>query len=422
MMYRNRVLGMLVLLSVVTYLDRVCISVAGPRMQEDLNISPTGWGWVVGAFTLAYALFEIPTGSMGDRIGPRRVLTRIVIWWSVFTSFTGAVSNFFVMLGVRFLFGAGEAGAYPNSSCAISRWFPVKERGRAHGYIWMASRLGGAIAPLLVVPIQIRFGWRASFWVFGIFGVIWAAVWYVWFRDSPREKPQVTAEELAVIGPPQNGPHVDMPWGIALRSTNLWKIMVMYHLYCWGSYFYLAWLPTYLQRGRGLSEEAMKYAATLPFILGALANLGGGYLSDWLTTRYGLKFGRRAIGFGGLFLAGCCLMVAALTPSNLAAVIFLAVGYGCQDAMLPTAWAVCLDVGKRHAGAVTGSMNMAGQFGSFTSSVAFGYIVEAYHSYNAPLVPMAICLVLSALMFLKVDPTRAIIPEDEAGKPAVSLV
>jgi MFS family permease len=381
---------MLVLLSVITYLDRVCISLAGPRMQRDLGITPSGWGWVLGAFVAAYALFEIPTGSMGDRIGARSVLTRVV----------------------GFLFGAGEAGAYPNSSCAISRWFPMAERARAHGFVWMASRVGGAVAPLLVVPIQMRFGWRASFWLFGVFGLVWAVVWYRWFRDDPREKPQVTTEELAEIGPPRAGGHTGMPWRRALASGNLWKIMVMYHLYCWGSCFYLTWLPSYLQLGRGFSEATMKYMATLPFILGAMANLGGGFLSDWLSRRYGLKIGRRSVGATGLFLAGCGLLGAALIESKLAAVLFLAVGYGCQDAFLPTSWALCLDVGKRYAGAITGSMNMAGQVGAFACTVAFGHIVEHFHSYNAPLFPMAVAMAISAAMFLWIDPTEPIVAEE----------
>src|SRR6266540_3687468 len=168
MKHQHRVLGLLALLSVITYLDRVCIAVAGPRMQDALHISPQAWGWVTSVFFLSYSAFEIPTGALGDRIGARKVLTRIVLWWSAFTSLTGLAWSYWVLLPIRFLFGAGEAGAYPNSSCSISRWFPTVERARAHGLVWMASRIGGAISPFLVVPIQQRWGWRASFFCFGI--------------------------------------------------------------------------------------------------------------------------------------------------------------------------------------------------------------------------------------------------------------
>src|SRR5271170_2115098 len=164
---RHRVVGLLVLLFGITYLDRVCISVAGPRMQEDLHIGSIGWGWVTGVFSISYCLFEVPTGILGDRIGPRRVLTRIVMWWSAFTALTGAVTSYFPLLITRFLFGAGEAGAFPNASVVVARWFPVHERGRALGITLMAGQLGGAFAPLLVVPIQVHYGWRASFYVFG---------------------------------------------------------------------------------------------------------------------------------------------------------------------------------------------------------------------------------------------------------------
>ena len=196
MKVRHQVLALLFLLSIITYIDRVCIAIAGPRMQEDLGIRPDQWGWVVGVFAIAYAAFEIPSGAMGDRIGPRKVLTRIVLWWSAFTSLTGFAWSYLVLLPIRFLFGAGEAGAYPNSSCSIARWFPTVERARAHGLVWMASRIGGALSPFLVIPIQMAYGWRVSFFVFGFLGVLWAIVWYRWYRDHPTEKPGVTREEL----------------------------------------------------------------------------------------------------------------------------------------------------------------------------------------------------------------------------------
>src|SRR3954452_24940896 len=221
--YRYRVLALLFFLVMIMFLDRLCIAVSGPRIQQELNIPPSQWGWVIGVFTVSYALFEIPSGALADRIGPRRVLTRIVLWWSAFTTLTGFVSNYVILLFVRFAFGAGEAGAYPNSSSSISRWFPVAERGRAHGTVWMASRIGGALTPLLVYPILLAFGWRTCFFLFGFVGVIWAAVWYWWYRDLPVEKAGVTAEELAEIGEPPRRAHEGLPWGIALRSWNLWK-------------------------------------------------------------------------------------------------------------------------------------------------------------------------------------------------------
>ena len=166
--HQNRVLGLLALLSIITYLDRVCIAVAGPRMQDDLHISPEAWGWVTGIFAISYGAFAIPIGALGDRFGPRRVLTGIVLWWSAFTSLTGPVSNYYLLLLARFCFGMGQVGAYPNIATVIVRWIPAGRAAGAWGIVWMASQIGGAISPLLVLPIQTHFGWRASFYIFGI--------------------------------------------------------------------------------------------------------------------------------------------------------------------------------------------------------------------------------------------------------------
>ncbi len=428
MKYRHRVLGLLLLLSVITYIDRVCISVAGPRMQSDLNISPEQWGWVVGLFAIAYAAFEVPSGSMGDSLGPRRVLTRIVIWWSFFTTLTGVAWNFLVLLPIRFFFGMGEAGAYPNSSSAIAKWFPVGERARAHGMVWMASRVGGAVSPLLVIPIQRNFGWRASFFCFGFLGIIWAVVWYRWYRDFPSQMPEVSAAELAEIGESVPNKH-GIPWSQALRSRNLWAIMAMYFSYCWGSYFFLSWLHTYLAKGRGFTEQA-QLLSTLPFILGGIANLAGGFASDAMVRRYGIKWGRRSVAMFGLLAAALFTVATLLSDNQYLALVFLALSYAGSDFMLPTAWSVCLDVGKKYAGTVTGIMNTAGQIGSFLSSVAFGYFVTYSDKllpaighpvrdglrdfrYDVPLVPMTVMLAVSALLWLLIDPSEQLIHEDD---------
>jgi ACS family glucarate transporter-like MFS transporter len=413
MRYRRRVLGMLFLLSIITYIDRVCISVAGDDMMKSLGMSERQWGWVVGVFAIAYAVFEIPSGSMGDRTGPRKVLTRIVLWWSIFTSLTGAVWGFTQLLVVRFLFGAGEAGAYPNSSSSISRWFPVAERARAHGIVWMASRVGGALSPLLVIPIQRHFGWRASFFTFGIFGAIWAAVWYWWYRDTPAEKPGVTGQEILEIQQGQGSAGRErhsLPWRTVLKRGNFWLILLMYHTYCWGSYFFVSWLHNFLVRGRAFTKAEIQDWAPLPFIFGGIATICGGLLSDYLVKKIGLKWGRRVVGATGLSASALFMLLTMLTHHKIASVVLLSFAYAGSDFMLPVAWAVCLDVGRKYAGAVTGSMNMAGQAGSFLSSVAFGYLITAFGTYDAVLPPMAGMLVLSAVLFLSIDPTRDLVP------------
>ena len=416
MHYRHRVLTLLFLLSMVTYLDRVCIAVAGPEMQKDLGLTPSQWGWVVGIFALSYAIFEIPSGALGDRIGPRRVLTRIVIWWSAFTSITGLVSNYYALLAARFAFGMGEAGAFPNASSSISRWFPLAERARAHGTVWMASRIGGALTPLLVVPIVAAYGWRMAFYLFGIIGVVWAAAWYWWYRDYPTEMAGVTPEELAHIGEGSaRAAHSALPWAQVVKSPNFWAILLMYHAYCWGSYFYVSWMPTYLRLGRGFTADEMKIYAMLPFIAGAVGNLTGGALSDLLVRRVGLRIGRRTVAARGLAASALCLFGTAVVDDRLVAVGLLTLGYFSMDCMLPVSWAVCVDVGRRHAGAVTGAMNTAGQLGSFLSSVAFGALVDAFGGrYDVPLVLFSACLLASALIFLRIDASRPLIADTNA--------
>jgi MFS transporter, ACS family, glucarate transporter len=411
--YRNRVLGLLVSLLIITYLDRVCISVAGPRIQEALHIGPVGWGWVAGVFTVAYAAFEIPSGVLGDRIGPRRVLTRIVLWWSAFTSLTGLVTGFYPLLLTRFLFGMGEAGAYPNASVAVSRWFPSHERGRAFGIILMAAQVGGALAPLLVVPIQLHYGWRASFYVFGILGVAWSAIWYRWFRDSPTEKAGVSAAELGEIGGATAKAHHRLPWGIALRSRNFWVTMCVAFCYVYTFYFFQSWFHTYLVKGRGYSENSL-LLSSLPYFVAAIANCGGGLASHALVERVGLTWGRRSIGLVGLGIAAPCAVAVMFTHQWLAVLILLSLCYGGITFQQPIMFAVCLDIGGEFAGAMVGAMNTASQIGSFASSLIFGYLVGRYGSYDLPFIPMAALLLIGCCLWLEVDPCKRLTPVGQA--------
>ncbi len=403
---RRTVVGLLILLFAITYLDRVCISVAGPRMQEELGISPVGWGWVTGIFTFAYCVFEIPTGAMGDRLGPRLVLTRIVVWWSIFTALTGSVTSFYPLLVIRFLFGAGEAGAFPNASIVVSRWFPPTQRATISGVNLMASQVGGAIAPLLIVPIQIRYGWRMAFFVFGAVGLVWAAVWYAWFRDSPAEK-RGTAPASAAAATPASAPappadHHAFPWAVAARSPTIWAIIAVAFCYIYVYNFFQTWFHTFLIRGRGFSEAGLLLSA-LPFVLAAFSNLAGGAASDALVRRFGAKRGRGLIGSAALAAAAFFTIAAMLTEHQVLTVVFLACTYGAITFQQSGVFGVCLDIGGRRAGAMVGLMNMVAQVGGLLGSVLYGYIVDRTGSYDAPFVPMAAVLFVGALCWLKVD-------------------
>src|SRR5260370_1972560 len=301
---RHAVLCSLSTLAVITYLDRLCISIAGPRMQLEGGYTPEQWGWIVGIFALSYGGLEIPAGGLGDRFGQRAVITRIVLWWSVFTALTGRVYGLAVVLAVRLLFGAGEAGAFPNMSGVISRWYPAGERARAQGVLWGSSRLGGVLAPLVVVPMMVKLGWRPTFWILGAIGIAWAATWRTCYRDPPQN--------------PHAG-HAGVPGKKLFRSRQLWRIMLMYSLYGCGSYVYFSWLHTYLVKGRGLTEKEMGIFSTLPFILGACSNLAGGFLSHHLARRWGLRNGRRVVSAIALGAASLYVLGTALTSGKIKA-------------------------------------------------------------------------------------------------------
>lgn len=412
---RNRygVVGLLILLFTITYLDRVCISVAGPRMQGDLNIDPVHWGWVTGIFTLSYGLFEIPSGALGDRLGPRRVLTRIVVWWSAFTAMTGAATSYYPLLAIRFLFGAGEAGAFPTASVVVARWFPPTQRATLSGVNLMAGQIGGALAPLLVVPIQQRYGWRMSFFVFGALGIVWSAVWYLWFRDSPAEKDGLPPPEHSASAP-SHGHH--FPWREAFRSPSVLAILGTALCYVYVYNFFQTWFHTFLVKGRGFSEGSL-VLSSVPYIVAICANLGGGAASDALVRRMGLTKGRRAIGVTALTCAGIFALAAMFTKQQIPTVVLLSLVYGAITFQQPGVFGACMDIGKKHAGAMVGMMNTSAQFGGLLGAVLYGYIVEHFNSYDAPFLPMAALLFLGALLWLKIDAATDLLPQPQSVAP-----
>lgn len=389
------VLIILSVLSVITFLDRNAISLAGQRITAELGLTEGQFGWILGAFTISYGLFEIPTGLLGDRYGAKRILTRVVLWWSLFTVLTGFAAGFASLFLVRFLFGAGEAGAYPNTAIAIRQWFPEIERGRAQAVIWMASRVGGAIAPFLVIPLQMQFGWRAAFYFLGALGIAWVGAWWFWYK---KPGPEQVMPELVTI-------KSETSVATWLRNGNFWRLMLMYYCYASGVFFFISWLPKYLQNGRGIPEDQLAYSASLPFILAAIGCLIGGSVSDFLVSKIGLNWGRRLVPMAGLALSGTSMLAAALTPGNSLAIIFLALGLAFMDVTAPVSWAVATDLGGKDSGAVTGAMNTAGLLGGTVTSLGIGYLVTSFHGYTIPVVILG-CLLLTGSvvwLFIKVE-------------------
>ena len=271
---RHWVMVFAVALAVITYIDRVAISWAAPYIQHDLSLDSAQMGWVFAAFTWAYAIFEIPGGFLGDWIGPRKVLIRVVLWWSFFTAATGWARGLTTLTVTRFLFGAGEAGCFPNITKIFSVWLPAKEKARAQGIVWMAARWGGAFTPPLVSFVVLQVGWRHAFELFGLIGPVWAILFYLWFRDNPMDHPGLNQAERDLVSASSKlaAGHADVPWLRLLKSGRVWLLCWQYFCLTYGWYFYITWLPTYLRNGRHLEIASSAMLSMLPLFLGGLAN------------------------------------------------------------------------------------------------------------------------------------------------------
>ena len=396
----------------ITFLDRIAISSASSNIMEDLHLSTVQWGWILGMFTLAYASFEIPTGFLGDKLGGKKILIRVVIWWSVFTVLTGFANGFIMLLAVRFLFGVGEAGAYPNTSILLSKWFPVLERGRAQAIIWGASRLGAALAPIIVIPIQQKYSWHSSFWVLGLVGIVWAIIFFYWQKEDPAQSNTISDIELKFIQDnrdlPLENDHQYTSFWSGFKSKNLWYLLGMYVCYAVGAYFFQSWFHTYLQKGRHIPPAQLIWASSLPYVLAAIGCFTGGWLSDMACVKWGKKWGRRIVPMIGLFVAGLCIMGAALVNDNLTAIIALGLGMAFMDLTAPVAWAVAMDMGGSRSGTVSGSMNSAGLMGAYLSTVFFGYLASTY-GYYLPILYIGIIVLLGAFIWFKIDATQKIV-------------
>lgn len=372
------VLGVLCLLSAILYLDRICMSAALDPIQRDLKLTNTESSYVLMAFTLAYGVFEVPTGRWGDRIGGRRVLTRISLWWSAFTALTGACTGLWTLVTVRFLFGAGEAGAFPNVARVLSRWFPDEERGRAQGVLLAASSVGGAVAPFFAAVLISRLGWRLTFAAFGSLGALWAAGFWWWFRDDPAAHPTVNAAELALIGNRGTSGHVHaaIPWPAVVRNPSIWTLGVIMTLASFNSYIYFSWFPKYLKEARQIEPTDAGLMASIVLGAAAVGTLVGGMAVDRVLQRGGGLKTQRFLG-GAAFFAAAALLGGALSQRDpWFAVILTALSCLAAQATQPLWWSCAIAVSGRHVGALFGLMNMMGVFGAMSSQFLVGAIAD----------------------------------------------
>lgn len=414
---RHRVLALTVLLAFITYLDRVCISVTAPQIMRELSLTSFQMSVVFSAFTAAYALFEVPTGWWADRVGTRRVLTRIVVWWSVFTGLTATAWSYPSLLTLRFLFGIGEAGAWPNVAKTFSSWFPRRERGTAQGIFFMGAHLGGGITPLLVTFLLAWLPWRLVFVVFACIGLSWAVVWHWWYRNSPREHPQVSDAEALLIESDSAPPHAagGSIVGTALRHPSVWFLCLMYFTQTYGFYFYVTWYPTYLTNRGALQGLSLSLLAGAPLLFSVAGDLLGGIATDRLSRRLGLRLGRCLVGGFSLLLASAFLATGAVlnmhSPSNaLLSGILLGFAGLFSNFLLGAAWASCTDLAGSRAGTVSALMNTAGQLGGILSPLAYSQLTRTPGSDNHPLFVIAALYLVGAACWIFVHPERPLAP------------
>ena len=376
---RYILVGAMFILSLLLYIDRVCISVAKDAIGTDLGLSDKAMGWVLSAFALGYALFQVPSGMLADRFGPRVVLSAIVSIWSMFTAFTGMVWNLVSLIIIRFLFGAGEAGAFPSMSRVIFSWIPLKERGLVLGLNFSGSRLGAAFALPFVAWLITSFGWRISFFILGAIGIGYAFLWWIGFRNLPEEHPNLSdLEKEEIIAGRQAADEQTLekiPLKTLFRSNNMRIAVVQYFCSNFTFFFALTWLFPYLKETYALNTMEAGWYTIAPFIAGALGNWIAGILVDNIYAKGNWNRSRSLPAMIGFGLAAIGLIGSIFMASPLTAVLMLSLAILGADMTLSPSWSLCVDIGKRNSGTVSGTMNMAGNIGSFLTALAFPYLM-----------------------------------------------
>jgi len=413
--YRYRVLIFLFFLMFITYLDRISIGFVSNQIKTEFGLSYTQWGWVAAAFSLAYALFEIPSGIWGDYIGQRATFIRIVLWWSLFTAFTGLASGFLSLLVIRFLFGMGEAGAFPNSAAVISRWFPAQETSRGISIAWSGMNVGAAVAPFIVIGIAETYGWRSTFFVNGLVGIAWVLVCVFWFKNNPSEMKRISEEEKTFIE--TNRRYSDhkqkYPWKKILKNRSLLALLVAFSTSQCANYFFLAWGQIYLRDEKHFSGNEIKWTYFVAYILAALACFFSGHLCDWLIKTKGIKFGRRSLGLTILAITGLAILTLPFNSNHIIISVLFIIGITFYSSIGIPSYGTCVDIGGSRAATVSGIMNFCGQFTAFLFVLFFGKIVDAL-GFAVPVYMLAVALLTGSLLWFFVDPSKPLVMNENA--------
>jgi MFS transporter, ACS family, glucarate transporter len=399
------------MLTLLLYIDRICISVAKDPISEALSLSKEQMGWVLSAFALGYALFQTPGGILADKIGTRKVLTAIVIIWSLFTGLTAKAWSYVSLLIIRFLFGAGEAGAFPAINRAVFSWIPMKERGIVTGINFSGSRLGAAFALPILSVIIAKWGWQFSFYLFGIIGVIFAILWYVLFRNKPEDHPFISQQEKDYIVANRQQSSIQankIPLSIMFQSQNMWLTMIQYFCSNFTFFFALTWLYPHVKETFGLDAVTAGWYASLPLLAGALGNWFSGWWMDSIYKKGNFKKSRLLPAVVGFSISALGLLASSYMTEVNMAILFLSLAIFGADMTLPPSWSFCADIGKEQAGAVSGNMNMAGNLGSFITSLAFPYLLVWAGTPSLFFYMAAGFNIIAIFMWLKMNPEKGI--------------
>lgn len=428
--------GWIFVLSAVSYLDRVNISIAGSTIAAEFGLNTVQLGTVFSAFLFGYALFQTAGGWLADRYGPRRVLAAGALWWGVFTSLTAFVSPkagsaLLLLITARFLLGAGEAVMFPASNQFVSRWIPAQEQGIANGIVFAGVGVGAGVTPALIAYVMEHYGWRWSFWISAVLGLLAGAIWYLAARDTPEQHKMVSAGELAYIrgvtddqgvsAGPANARQIvakaiKVSWHTILRSKEVWAITLAYFSYGYIAWIFFAWFFTYLAKVRGLNLKTSAFYTTLPFIAMAICSPLGGIISDKLVARYGPRIGRCVMPVIGLVLSAIFLVLGARSAQPRIAGIVLAGGAGALYLSQSSFWAVTASISRGSSGSVSGFMNMGNQFGGMLTA-QITPIIALRWNWGTPFFVAAAFAIVGAAAWLFIDPTRTLKPEKLSERP-----
>jgi sugar phosphate permease len=419
------ILGLICLMYLITYLDRVIISNTAPEIRTEFGFDQQTMGYIFSSFVLAYALFQVPGGWLSERFGPRAVLAGLVAYWSLMTAAVGLATSSLSFMVLLFLLGMGEAGAFPGATRAMQLWYPRRERGFCQGFTHSASRLGAAVAPSVITAIIAGLGWRWAFYICGAVGAIWSLAWYLGYRNLPEDHAIVNAAELEYIrgrdetgklNPAAAQDRPKVPWSTLLLSPNMWAIMCAYFTYIYCLYIFLAWLPSYLVGARHLTAEEARLLTSLPLSAMVIGNTVGGLATDWLLHKTGnTRFARRSVAIVGMLGSAMFLVLSALAADAHIAVYFLTAGAFFLECTIGPSWSVPMDTAGKYSGTVSGMMNMAGNFGGVLSPSVFGYLANQGYWHAQFFISAALLVLGAAIWAFWLDPERSVVERQEAS-------